>query len=364
MRTDDFDFDLPEELIALRPAARRDGSRLLHVRPRGQVDGQAGGASLDDRQFAELPALLREGDLLVLNDTRVIAAALRGTRAARAEGGGGDVAVDANLLQRLPGEDCWRALVRPAKRLREGDLIDFGQSRVTGGLAGLVLRREGGTVDLKLSSTEPLDQTLRAAGFMPLPPYIARRRPADADDAERYQTVYAVAEGSVAAPTAGLHFTEEVFTAIEERGVRRTAVTLHVGAGTFLPVTVEDTADHVMHAEWGQVTEEAAAAMRETREAGGRIVCVGTTSLRLVEAAAASGEVRAFSGETGIFITPGYDFRACDALLTNFHLPKSTLFMLVCAFAGTGAMKAAYAHAVTEGYRFYSYGDACLLEWG
>ena len=352
MRTDEFDFDLPEELIALRPAERRDGSRLLRVTPGGLADGR----------FAELPDLLREGDLLVLNDTRVLAAALRGVRAARAEGGGGDVSVNANLLGRLTGDDVWRALVRPAKRLREGDLIDFGRSGVTGGLAGLVLRREGGEVDLKLSSTEPLDETLRAAGFMPLPPYIARRRPADAEDAERYQTVYAREEGSVAAPTAGLHFTEEVFAALEAKGMRRATVTLHVGAGTFLPVSTEEVSDHVMHAERGEVTEEAAAAIREARAAGGRIVCVGTTSLRLLEAAAASGEVRAFSGETDIFITPGYRLRACDVLLTNFHLPRSTLFMLVCAFAGTETMRQAYAHAVRERYRFYSYGDACLLE--
>lgn len=354
MRTADFDFDLPEDLIALRPAKRRDGSRLLHVAPGG----------LADHRFAALPDLLREGDLLVLNDTRVIAAALRGVRAARAEGGGGDVAVDANLLRRLDERGVWRALVRPAKRLREGDLIDFGGSHASGDLVGLVLHREGGEVVLRLSSTEPLDETLRAAGFMPLPPYIARRRAADEQDRERYQTVYAAEEGSVAAPTAGLHLTDEVFAALAARGVHRTSVTLHVGGGTFLPVTAADTDDHVMHAEWGRVSEEAARAMREARAAGGRIVCVGTTSLRLVEAAAASGEVRAFSGETDIFITPGYAFRACDALLTNFHLPRSTLFMLVSAFAGTEAMRAAYAHAVAERYRFYSYGDACLLERG
>jgi S-adenosylmethionine:tRNA ribosyltransferase-isomerase len=353
MRTADFDFSLPEALIALRPAERRDGSRLLHV-----------GERVADRRFTDLPDLLREGDLLVLNDTRVLAAALRGVRSARAIGGGGDVAVDVNLLQRLDGEDTWRALVRPAKRLREGDLIDFGHSRVTGGLVGLVLRREGGEVDLRLSSTEPLAETLRKAGFMPLPPYIARRRPADDEDRDRYQTVYAREEGSVAAPTAGLHFTEGVFAALEAKGVGRTTLTLHVGAGTFLPVSSEDTDEHEMHAEWGRVTEGAAAAIREAKARGGRIVCVGTTSLRLLETAAASGEVCAFTGETDLFITPGFEFQAADLLLTNFHLPRSTLFMLVCAFAGTERMRAAYAHAVEAGYRFYSYGDACLLERG
>ncbi|MBB4659277.1 tRNA preQ1(34) S-adenosylmethionine ribosyltransferase-isomerase QueA [Parvularcula dongshanensis] len=346
MRTADFDFDLPEDRIALRPAERRDASRLLHVR----------GGGFGDRRFAELPEILRPGDLLVLNDTKVLPAALRGIRPARPEGGGGDVAVEANLLAPV-GEGVWRALARPGKRLRDGDRIDFGA-----GLSGTVLSRDGGEVSLRLDAEGDLDAALRAAGHMPLPPYIARRRPADDEDRERYQTVFAQAEGSVAAPTAGLHFTPEVLATCEARGIGAVHVTLHVGAGTFLPVSAEETSDHKMHAEWGHVSEEAAAAMREAKARGGRIVCVGTTALRLTETAAASGEVRAFLGETDIFITPGYDFRACDVLLTNFHLPRSTLFMLVCAFSGTDTMKAAYAHAVEAGYRFYSYGDACLLE--
>ena len=357
MRTADFDFDLPEDRIALRPAARREDARLLRVGP---------GGALSNGTVRDLPGLLRAGDVLVLNDSRVMAAALRGVRAARAEGGGGDVAVDANLLARVPGEpDTWRALARPAKRLRPGDLIDFGQSRKTAGLVGLVKAREGGKIVLKLSSEGDTAAALEAAGFMPLPPYIARRRPADDEDRERYQTVYADRIGSVAAPTAGLHFTDELLAACEAAGARIARVTLHVGAGTFLPVEADDTSGHVMHAEWGEVSEEAAATIREARSAGGRIVCVGTTSLRLLEASAReAGEVAAFSGETDIFITPGHDFRACDVLLTNFHLPRSTLFMLVCAFAGTDTMKRAYAHAVEDGYRFYSYGDACWLERG
>ena len=354
MRTADFDFDLPEDRIALRPAARREDARLLAVGAGGQ---------LSDRSVADLPTLLRPGDVVVLNDSRVLASALRGVRGARAEGGGGPVSVDANLLSRVEGQpDTWRALARPAKRLRPGDLIDFGQSRNTPGLVGLVKDRDGPQVTLRLSSEADVDAALEASGFMPLPPYIARRRAADDEDRERYQTVYADRLGSVAAPTAGLHLTDELMAACEAAGARLIRVTLHVGAGTFLPVDAEDTDDHVMHAEWGEVSEDAAAAMRDARAQGGRVVCVGTTSLRLVEAAAQTGEVQAFSGLTDIFITPGYDFRACDALLTNFHLPRSTLFMLVCAFAGQDAMRAAYEHAVEHGYRFYSYGDACWLE--
>ena len=356
MKTSDFDFDLPQDRIALRPAPERDGARLLQVAPDG---------ALADRTVRDLPRLLRPGDILVLNDSRVLAAALRGVRAKRAVGGGSDVAVDANLLARVPGEpDTWRALVRPAKRLREGDLIDFGASGRTAGLAGLVVSREGPEAVLKLSSDGDTSAALEAAGFMPLPPYIARRRPADDEDRVRYQTIYADRPGSVAAPTAGLHLTEDLLAACEAAGARVVRVTLHVGVGTFLPVESEEATDHVMHAEWGEVSEAAARALREARAAGGRIVCVGTTALRLVEAASEGGEPRAFSGETDIFIRPGYEFRAGDALLTNFHLPRSTLFMLVCAFAGTGAMKAAYAHAISAGYRFYSYGDACFLERG
>ena len=355
MRTAEFDFDLPEDRIALRPAARREDARLLRVGARG---------ALADGAVTDLPGLLGPHDVLVINDSRVMASALRGTRAARADGGGGAVAVDANLLSRVPGERAaWRALARPAKRLRPGDLIDFGQSRRTPGLVGLVVSREGPEVVLRLSSEVDVDAALEASGFMPLPPYIARRRPADDEDRERYQTVYADRPGSVAAPTAGLHLTEGILAEVEARGAKVARVTLHVGAGTFLPVETEDTDDHAMHAEWGEVSEAAAAAIEAARSAGGRVVCVGTTSLRLLEAAAqTTGRVEPFSGDTDIFITPGFDFKACDVLLTNFHLPRSTLFMLVCAFAGTDAMKAAYAHAVAVGYRFYSYGDACWLE--
>ena len=347
MRTDDFDFDLPEDRIALRPTPARDGARLLHM----------AGSRLADRQITDLPDLLREGDVLVLNDTKVLRAALRGTRAARPEGGGGAVSVDANLLAPA-GEDRWRCLVRPAKRLRPGDLVDFGASGRTEGLVGLIEAREGGEAVIRFSTDADLDAALEGAGFMPLPPYIARRRAADEADFDRYQTVFARTPGSVAAPTAGLHLTGDFLTRIEASGVRIARVTLHVGAGTFLPVKSDDTDDHFMHAERGVVTEDAAATIRSAS----RVVCVGTTSLRLVETAARGGEVRAFDGETDLFITPGYAFRACDVLLTNFHLPRSTLFMLTCAFAGTEEMRAAYAHAVEHGYRFYSYGDACLLE--
>ena len=322
---------------------------MLRVGPEGLTDGQV----------TDLPSLVRPGDVLVVNDTRVLAAALRGVRPARAEGGGGPVAVDANLLAPL-GEDRWRALVRPAKRLRPGDLIDFGGSGRTAPLTGLIEAREGGEATIRFASTADVGAALEAAGFMPLPPYIARRRAADEADRERYQTVFAREPGSVAAPTAGLHLTDGLLDAVRAAGARVVPVTLHVGAGTFLPVKADDTDDHVMHAERGTVTEEAAGAIR----AAARVICVGTTSLRLVETAARSGTAEAFSGETDLFITPGFDFRACDVLLTNFHLPRSTLFMLTCAFAGTNAMREAYAHAVARGYRFYSYGDACWLERG
>ena len=347
MRTDQFDFDLPEDRIALRPPARREDARMLRV---GRDD-------LTDGQVTDLPGLVRPGDVLVLNDTRVLAAALRGVRPARAEGGGGPVSVDANLLAPLGG-DRWRCLVRPAKRLRAGDLIDFGGSGKTAALTGLVETREGGEAVLRFVSAADVPAALEAAGFMPLPPYIARRRAADDEDRTRYQTVFAREAGSVAAPTAGLHLTEALLAGVKAAGADVATVTLHVGAGTFLPVKSDDTDDHEMHAERGIVSEAAAAAIRAAR----RVVCVGTTSLRLVETAAQGGTVQAFDGETDLFITPGFEFRACDVLLTNFHLPRSTLFMLTCAFAGTERMKAAYVHAVEAGYRFYSYGDATWLE--
>ena len=349
MRVDDFDFDLPDDRIALEPVTPRDASRLLHVAANG----------LADRMVRDLPQLLRPGDVMVVNDTRVIPAQLAGTRAAR-DGAGEDVAVEATLHKRLDPAR-WRAFMRPAKRLREGDDIRFG-----GGVCAMVEARDGAEAVLRFNlAGAAFDAALARVGATPLPPYIARKRPVSGEDEARYQTVYADADkaGSVAAPTAGLHFTETLLEALDAAGVERLAVTLHVGAGTFLPVTADDTDDHKMHAEWGEVTPELAARLNEARRRGGRIVSVGTTSLRLLESAVdENGVIRPFCDETDIFITPGYRFRAVDMLLTNFHLPRSTLFMLVCAFSGTTAMKAAYAHAVAQRYRFYSYGDACLLE--
>ena len=347
MRVDLFDYELPADRIALKPAIPRDSARLLSV----------GRTVNEDRGVAELPAILRPGDLLVTNDTKVIPAQLFGWRQARDETAK-DVAIDATLHKDLGGSR-WRAFARPAKRLREGDVIEFD----TGFKANVVLR-DAAEVVLEFEIAErSFEQALAAAGVMPLPPYIARRRAANADDVDAYQTVYATEPGSVAAPTAGLHFTDRLLDDLTGRGVERLSITLHVGAGTFLPVTAEDTAEHAMHAEWGEITKEQAMRLNETRAAGGRIVAVGTTSLRLLETAAdEKGVIKPFCGETDIFITPGYQFRTADLLLTNFHLPRSTLFMLVCAFAGVERMKAAYAHAVENGYRFYSYGDACLLE--
>ncbi len=353
MRVDLFDFDLPEDRIALRPAEPRDAARLLVVRP---------GEGLDDRIVRDLPDLLRPGDLLVFNDTRVIPAQLSGVRR-RDE----NVAqVDATLHMRV-APDQWRAFLRPAKRVAVGDRLSFGHDSnlcLLGKLEAIVLEKgEAGEVLLGFEFTDAaLDEAIQAAGHMPLPPYIASRRPGDERDRSDYQTVYAREEGAVAAPTAGLHFTPELMQALDRRGIGRVFVTLHVGAGTFLPVKADDTADHRMHAEWGHVPDVAAGAINEARARGGRIVAVGTTSLRLIESAAAEdGQVGAWSGETDIFITPGYRFRAVDVLMTNFHLPRSTLFMLVSAFSGLETMKAAYSHAIGEGYRFYSYGDASLL---
>ncbi len=350
MRLDDFDFELPEERIALRPARPRDAARLLVVGRGGRIE---------DKGVGDLPALLVPGDILVVNDTRVIPAALKAVRPARPHGGGADVTVDVNLFERA-GPQTWRALVRPAKRLRPDDRLAF-----VGGLTALVeSKSDGGAAALRFDRAgSDLDAAISAAGVAPLPPYIARRRAADARDAEDYQTVFAANDGSVAAPTAGLHFTDELLAAIERRGVRRLRVTLHVGPGTFLPVKSERLEAHTMHAERCVVSAETADALNAARRAGGRIIPVGTTSLRTLETAAgADGEFRAFDGETDLFIAPGYRFKAADALMTNFHLPKSTLFVLVCAFAGTSEMKAAYAHAVAAGYRFYSYGDACFLD--
>ncbi|MBY0422844.1 MAG: tRNA preQ1(34) S-adenosylmethionine ribosyltransferase-isomerase QueA [Parvularculaceae bacterium] len=352
MRVADFDFDLPESAIALEPARPRDSARLLHVTEAG----------LADHRVRDLPALLRPRDLLVLNDTRVIPAQLEGVRPARPSGGGGPVVVEATLLKRLApeGEGArWTAFLRPARRLRAGDRIAFAPD-----FEAEVETRDDAEATLRFSvSGAAFDAALARHGKPPLPPYIARRRGwRDADVAD-YQTVYAADAGSVAAPTAGLHFTDDLFAALGARGVGRVAITLHVGAGTFLPVATEDAREHRMHAEWGEITAQQAAAINAARAAGGRIVAVGTTSLRLLESAAREdGVVEPFCRETSIFITPGYRFRAVDVLMTNFHLPRSTLFMLVSAFCGLERMRRAYAHAVATGYRFYSYGDAGLLE--
>ncbi len=351
MRVDDFKFDLPDNLIALRPARPRDASRLLHVGP-----------EMRDRQFADIIDLITDGDVLVLNDTKVLLAALKGIRPARTDEGH-DVEVEFNIHKALPPgtgrEIRWRAFARPAKRVTSGDTVRFSDT-----LSATVVSRDAAEVELLFSAVgQDFEQCLHEVGTMPLPPYISRKRAVDERDNEDYQTVFASAQGSVAAPTAGLHFTDEILSQLRDKGVRITEVTLHVGAGTFLPVAVDDTDDHKMHAEWGQVTRETADTINEAKAAGGNIISVGTTSLRLLESAAApNGEIRPFVDETDIFITPGYKFKAVDRLITNFHLPRSTLFMLVCAFAGTDRMKAAYAHAIAHQYRFYSYGDACYLE--
>ncbi|MBR9825675.1 MAG: tRNA preQ1(34) S-adenosylmethionine ribosyltransferase-isomerase QueA [Alphaproteobacteria bacterium] len=350
MKVTDFDFELPEERIALRPARPRDAARLLHVR----ADG-----SHADHGVLDLPDLLQPGDLMVFNDTKVIPAALEGVRPARDHGGGGDVTVEVNLHKRETG-DLWRAFVRPAKRLREGDIVHFGEALH----ATVLSKADGGEIELKFSETgAALDEAIAATGAPPLPPYIASKRDVDAQDSEDYQTLFAREEGSVAAPTAGLHFTERLMDALDARGVERVHVTLHVGAGTFLPVKADDTEDHEMHSEWCEISAEAAEAINRAKADGRRVIPVGTTALRTIESlASGQGVVEASSRDTDIFITPGYDFRIADALMTNFHLPKSTLFMLVSAMSGLEPMQRAYAHAVKDEYRFYSYGDACLLE--
>jgi S-adenosylmethionine:tRNA ribosyltransferase-isomerase len=368
MRTDEFDFALPEDRIALRPAVPRDAARLLVVRPGAAVERE-------DRGIGDLPSLLRSGDALVVNDTKVMPANLHGRRLGRGVGGvGGDAgerepAIAATLIKRLDGSR-WRALVRPAKRLKPGDVVRFGAEGRVCFLEQLDATVEekgegggGGEVTFAFAFHGPaLDDALAERGDMPLPPYIGSRRTVDERDRTDYQTMFAREEGSVAAPTAGLHFTENLVQALRARGVTLHRVTLHVGPGTFLPVKADDTSGHHMHPEWGAVSAETAAALNATRRAGGRIVAVGSTSLRLIEsAAAADGTLAAYGGETALFITPGYRFRAVDAMLTNFHLPRSTLFMLVAAFCGLNVMRRAYAHAIEHGYRFYSYGDACLL---
>jgi S-adenosylmethionine:tRNA ribosyltransferase-isomerase len=354
MRLSDFDFDLPEERIALRPAEPRDAARLLLVQP---------GQPLQDRSVSELPSLLRAGDALVFNDTRVIPARLAGLRVRKET----VVRVEATLHKRL-GTDRWAAFMRPGKRLQPGDRVCFGAEGETACAldrldAVIEAKGEGGEVTLRFDLAGPdLDRAIAAHGHMPLPPYIASKRAEDERDFRDYQTVYARADGSVAAPTAGLHFTPDLLSRLEAAGISSHFVTLHVGAGTFLPVKTEDLAEHRMHAEFGEVSAQTAKALNAVHAAGGRVVCVGTTSLRLIESASdEAGVVHPFAADTAIFITPGYRFRAVDGLMTNFHLPKSTLFMLVSAFAGQVEMRAAYAHAIADGYRFYSYGDASLL---
>jgi len=353
MRTDLFDFDLPEERIALRPASPRDTARMLVVQPdQPPVDSVV----------RELPQFLRAGDQIVVNDTRVIPAQLTGRRVGR----GVEVQIDATLIKRIDGSR-WQALVKPARKLEVGDVVRFGnEGRVCllGNLdAQVEAKGDAGEVTLAFAFHGPvLDQAIADVGAPPLPPYIAARRTPDERDATDYQTMFATQEGAVAAPTAGLHFTPELEAALQARGVGLHRVTLHVGAGTFLPVKAEDTSEHRMHPEWGNVSAATADALNEARAAGGRIVAVGSTSLRLLESAAvADGTIRPFTGETAIFMTPGYRFKAVDILMTNFHLPRSTLFMLVAAFCGLDTMKRAYAHAISAGYRFYSYGDASLL---
>jgi S-adenosylmethionine:tRNA ribosyltransferase-isomerase len=348
MRVDQFDFDLPEERIALRPAQPRDSARMLVVGSDGR---------LTHAQVRDLPDFLHPGDALVLNDTRVIRARLRGVRRARA-GAATEPRIEVTLHKRI-APDRFLAFAKPARKLEQGDRLALGQS-----ISATVARRgDAGEVELHFAlGAAQIDRALAVEGEIPLPPYIAGKRATDDRDAEDYQTIFAREAASVAAPTAGLHFTPELFSALDARGIAREAVTLHVGAGTFLPVSAEDTQDHKMHSEWAHLGAASAIKLNRVRESGGRVAAAGTTSLRTLESAAdASGRLHAFEGETDIFITPGYQFRAVDILLTNFHLPRSTLFMLVSAFSGLETMKAAYAEAIRENYRFYSYGDACLL---
>ena len=354
MQLVDFDFHLPDEAIALRPAVPRDSARLLLVAP---------GQAPVDRHMRDLPELLRAGDILVLNDTKVIPARLKGVRRREAS----QMAVQATLHKRLKPH-VWTAFMRPGKRLAVGDRVSFGEMGDRACLlatldATVQAKGEGGEVTLAFDLAGPdLDAAIAERGAMPLPPYIAAKRGEDERDRADYQTVYAAEDGSVAAPTAGLHFTPELLARLKVAGVETAFVTLHVGAGTFLPVKTETLSEHRMHAEWGEIDAETAGRLNAIRAAGGRIVCIGTTALRLLESATGEdGIVRPFMDDTAIFITPGYRFRAADGLVTNFHLPKSTLFMLVCAFAGVEPMRAAYAHAIATGYRFYSYGDGSLL---
>ena len=344
MNLEDFDFDLPNELIAQRPATPRDSARLLHVGP-----------ALTDCSVRDLPRLLAPGDLMVFNDTRVIPARLICRKASAP--GGSRIEI---TLHKQARANSWYAFAKPAKKLQSGDRVDFQE----GFAAEVAEKGQGGEVRLTFDREgSDLLAALHAQGIMPLPPYIKRAGGADAQDLDDYQTIYAAREGAVAAPTAGLHFTPELLAALKARGIGHATLTLHVGAGTFLPVKTERVTEHRMHAEVGEISPGAAAAINAAKSAGKRIVSVGTTSLRLLEhVAGENGRIVAFAGETDLFILPGYRFKLVDRLMTNFHLPKSTLFMLVCAFAGQERMAAAYAHAVASGYRFYSYGDSSLLE--
>ena len=340
MRVDLFDFELPPERIALRPARPRDAARMLVAE---------GDAPFADRGVQDLPRLLRAGDVLVFNDTRVIPAQLEGRR--------GEARIGATLHKRIDLRR-WQAFIRNGKRLREGDVVTFPQDVS----ATAEERHEDGSWTLAFAGDEPVEALLERAGTMPLPPYIAQKRGTDAQDREDYQTIFAREEGAVAAPTAALHFTPALLAALDEAGIARETLTLHVGAGTFLPVKADDTQAHRMHSEWGRIEPAAADRLNAARQAGGRVIAVGTTSLRLLESAKGEdGVIRPFEGDTDIFITPGYRFRAIDGLMTNFHLPRSTLFMLVSALMGLERMQAAYAHAIAKEYRFYSYGDASLL---
>jgi len=339
MRVADFDFELPSDRIALRPARPRDSARLLVVR----------GSEISDHQVLDLPQLLGPGDVLVFNDTKVIPAQLEGKR--------GQATIGATLHKR-EGPREWQAFLRNARRARVGDTIEFGENVS----ASVVEKSDDGSALLRFHGDEPVELLIERAGRMPLPPYIASRREADEADRSDYQTMFAREKGAVAAPTAALHFTPGLLEALDARAIGRETLTLHVGAGTFLPVKAEDTTAHKMHAEWGRIDAATADRLNAVRASGGRLIAVGTTSLRLLESAAdEDGTIRPFEGDTAIFITPGYRFRAIDGLITNFHLPRSTLFMLVSALMGLDVIKSAYKHAIDTGYRFYSYGDASLL---
>lgn len=340
MRVDLFDFALPQENIALRPAVPRDSARLLNVSGSGQ---------LSDHMVTDLPQLLSKQDILVFNDTKVIPAQLEGRR--------GEASIGATLHKRVDLRR-WQAFIRNAKRLKIDDIVDFGE----GVSARAEEKYDDGSFLLHFLGDEPVEVLLGRAGTMPLPPYIARKRDIDARDAEDYQTMFAREKGAVAAPTAALHFTDALMKALSDAGIGQETLTLHVGAGTFLPVKVDETDNHKMHSEWGRIEPDVAERLNAARQKGGRVIAVGTTSLRLLESATQADRViRPFEGDTDIFITPGYKFRAIDGLMTNFHLPKSTLFMLVSALMGLETMQSAYAHAIAEKYRFYSYGDSSLL---